>query len=92
VIQLGVEPYRIDLLTSVSGLDFEQAWSDRASGTIDGIPVNFLTKRAFRINKSAAGSVGFSRFEAGNLRHSRVLRSSTPLPIRSKAKTQLQPG
>ena len=55
VIQLGIAPYRIDLLTSVTGLDFEEAWSDRATGNLDGIPVCFLSKRAFLKNKSAAG-------------------------------------
>lgn len=55
VIQLGVEPYRVDLLTSLSGSDFEDAWSDHASGDIDGVPVNFLSVRAFRKNKLATG-------------------------------------
>jgi hypothetical protein len=55
VIQLGVEPYRIDLLTSISGVEFGDAWSDRVAGELDGVPVSFLSVRAFRQNKLAAG-------------------------------------
>ncbi|MBM3812736.1 MAG: hypothetical protein FJW20_14000 [Acidimicrobiia bacterium] len=55
VIQLGFEPYRIDLLTSLSGLDFDDAWSDRVLGEMDGVPVAFLSVRAFRKNKLATG-------------------------------------
>ncbi|MCW5977099.1 MAG: hypothetical protein KIT09_03440 [Bryobacteraceae bacterium] len=55
VIQLGVEPYRIDLLTSITGVEFEDAWSDRAASELDGVPVAFLSLRAFRKNKLAAG-------------------------------------
>ncbi len=55
VVQLGVAPYRIDLMTSLTGLDFDDAWSDRATGELDGVPVVFLSLRAFRANKLAAG-------------------------------------
>jgi hypothetical protein len=52
VVQLGVEPFRIDLLTSISGLDFEDAWSDRVSGHLDQVPVHYISRRAFRKNKA----------------------------------------
>ena len=38
VIQLGVKPNRIDILTSVSGISFEEAWKDRIEGFLDGVP------------------------------------------------------
>jgi hypothetical protein len=55
VIQLGVAPYRIDLLTSLSGLDFDDAWADRLLSEIDGVPAAVISIRAFRKNKLAAG-------------------------------------
>jgi hypothetical protein len=55
VLQLGVEPYRIDLLTSISGVEFEDAWADRVTGDLGGVPVAFISLRAFRQNKLAAG-------------------------------------
>jgi hypothetical protein len=55
IVQLGVEPYRIDLLTSLSGVEFDEAWSDRVAGELGGVPVTFISLRAFRKNKLAAG-------------------------------------
>lgn len=39
VFQIGVEPSRIDILTSVSGLTFEAAWQNRISIEIDGLTI-----------------------------------------------------
>ncbi|HWG35514.1 MAG TPA: hypothetical protein VN650_15210 [Gemmatimonadaceae bacterium] len=55
VAQLGVPPYRIDILTSISGVDFDAAWSDRTNGEIAGVLVPILGRRSFVINKRAAG-------------------------------------
>lgn len=55
VVQLGVEPYRIDIITGISGVSFEEAWKDRVPGEIDGVPVAFLSLRLFKQNKQAAG-------------------------------------
>lgn len=55
IIQLGLEPYRIDLVTSISGVTFEEAWQDRVNAQLDGLPVAFLSLRALRKNKAAAG-------------------------------------
>ena len=55
VVQLGVEPNRIDLLTSVSGVTFEEAWESRVTGTIDGIQVNYIGREALIRAKIAAG-------------------------------------
>ena len=55
VVQLGYPPNRIDLLTSISGVDFEEAWSGRVSGELDGLPVFFLGWDALLKNKRASG-------------------------------------
>ena len=55
VIQLGREPNRIDLLTSISGVGFEDAWSSRVDGEIDGLPVAFIGRDALLRNKAATG-------------------------------------
>jgi len=55
VVQLGVPPNRIDLLTAVSGLTFEQAWASREAGDLDGIPVPFIGKAALIRNKESTG-------------------------------------
>jgi len=55
VIQLGVTPNRIDLLTSISGLTFDEAWSSREQGDLDGIAVAFIGKSALILNKETTG-------------------------------------
>ena len=55
VIQVGQEPNRIDLMTSISGVAFEEAWLTRVPGTIDGITVQFIGREALLRNKAASG-------------------------------------
>jgi hypothetical protein len=55
VIQLGRPPFRIDILTSISGLSFEEAWSDRVESEIDQLPVCFIGKKSLVANKRASG-------------------------------------
>lgn len=55
VIQLGVEPNRLDLMTSISGLSFEEAWSSRVLGTVDGLEVAFVGREVLIQNKRATG-------------------------------------
>jgi len=55
VVQLGVSPVRADLMTSISGVSWEQAWDTREAGTISGVPVHFIGRRAYIANKRAAG-------------------------------------
>ncbi len=55
VVQLGLPPNRIDLLTSISGVEFDEAWAGRVPAEIDGVPVSFIGRAAFLKNKRAAG-------------------------------------
>ena len=55
IIQLGYPPNRIDLLTSVDGLDFEKCYPDRAIIDIDGLKVNFIDFENLKKNKKALG-------------------------------------
>ena len=55
VVQLGLPPYRIDLMTSVSGVEFEEAWNGRVAGTLFGVPVSFIGREEFIRNKRASG-------------------------------------
>ncbi len=54
-IQMGFEPVRIDILTGISGVTFDEAWRDRKSGELDGLPVMFLSREHLLRNKRAAG-------------------------------------
>ncbi|MSV29328.1 MAG: hypothetical protein EXQ52_11405 [Bryobacterales bacterium] len=55
VIQLGCEPNRIDLMSSLRGVTFEGAWPERVSGRLDGVQVNFIGRAALLRNKDATG-------------------------------------
>ena len=45
IIQLGYEPVRIDLLTSMKGLDFADIWASRIQGPYGKQTVNFIDRR-----------------------------------------------
>ncbi len=55
VLQLGFPPNRIDLMTSIDGVTFDQAWASRTAATMDDLPVNFISRELLIQNKIAAG-------------------------------------
>ncbi len=55
VIQLGLVPNRIDLLTSITGVEVEDAWQRRVSAELDGVPVLFIDRGSLIKNKRATG-------------------------------------
>jgi len=46
---------RVDLMTSIEGVSWEEAWEGRAAGDCGGVPVCFLGRNEFIANKRAAG-------------------------------------
>jgi len=52
---LGRPPLRIDVMTSISGVSFRQAWRGRVTVTLDGMQVGFLGRTDFVRNKLASG-------------------------------------
>lgn len=55
VLQIGVPPGRIDILTELTGLTFADAWPDREAGRFGEVMVDFLGREAFLRNKRATG-------------------------------------
>ncbi len=55
IVQLGVEPCRIDILTRIAGVEFTQAWMNKLSVTIDDLEIFDLSKADMLTNKLAAG-------------------------------------
>ena len=56
VVQFGLPPRRIDLMTSVSGLaSFEEAWAERVVQTVADLPLPFIGREALARNKRASG-------------------------------------
>jgi hypothetical protein len=55
VVQFGLPPYRIDILTGLSGISFREAWSDRVEAPFEDVRVPFLGRASLIRNKRASG-------------------------------------
>jgi hypothetical protein len=55
VLQLGVVPGRIDILTQLTGLTFDEAWPGRVRHPFGDVPVDFIGMASFIRNKRAIG-------------------------------------
>src|SRR5262249_12414892 len=55
IFQIGMEPVRIDIITSIDGVDFEAAWPERLMTRFADQPVGVLSKKHLIQNKRASG-------------------------------------
>lgn len=55
VVQIGLPPRRIDVLTSITGVEFDDAWAGRVTHEASGLAVPFLGRAALVQNKRATG-------------------------------------
>lgn len=55
IVQLGVPPVRIDLITSITGVSWEDALSDCVDGKYGELPVKYIGLNEFISNKRATG-------------------------------------
>lgn len=55
VYQIGLPPGRIDVLTQLTGLSFDDAWPSRLRGAFGPVEVDFIGREAFIRNKLATG-------------------------------------
>lgn len=55
VFQIGVPPGRIDILTDVSGVNFDAAWANRMTVEIDGVKLSIIGRSDLIANKRATG-------------------------------------
>jgi hypothetical protein len=55
IIQLGVPPVRVDIITSITGVSCEDAFSTRVKGKYGDTPVYFIGREQFLLNKRALG-------------------------------------
>jgi hypothetical protein len=55
VAQFGLPPYRIDVMTGVSGVAFAEAWAEHVEGTFADLRVPYIGRAAFIRNKRASG-------------------------------------
>jgi len=55
VVQLGVPPVRVDLITSLTGVSWSEASSGKVAGAYGDLPVYFVGREQFLANKRATG-------------------------------------
>lgn len=67
IYQLGRAPLRVDIMTSIDGVDFKDAWLRRNPGRLMGVDVNFISLDDLIRNKEASG-------RSSDLEHLKLLR------------------
>jgi hypothetical protein len=55
VFQVGVAPQRIDVLTSIDGVEFDEAWPSRRESIVGGVKVPVIGRDHLLKNKRATG-------------------------------------
>lgn len=55
VVQLGAPPVRVDLMSSLTGVTWQEAFSGKAMGTYGGVPASFIGREQLVANKRATG-------------------------------------
>ena len=55
VTQLGYPPLRIDILSAISGVQFDEAFNGKINADIEGLQISFINVQDFIANKRASG-------------------------------------
>lgn len=55
VIRMGVPPFRLEVLTSISGVGFEECYRERTIDILDGVEVSLISLKHLKANKKASG-------------------------------------
>ena len=55
VLRIGIAPLRIDLITSIEGVDFGRSFANRVVEELDGVEVNIICLDDLKANKRALG-------------------------------------
>ncbi|HBG27338.1 MAG: hypothetical protein A2Y10_13620 [Planctomycetes bacterium GWF2_41_51] len=55
IIQLGYPPFRIDIIMSITGVDWQTAANGKVAGKYGDVDIFFLGKQEFIVNKKASG-------------------------------------
>jgi hypothetical protein len=54
IIQIGVAPNRVDILTDIDGVEFEAAWGKKVTKCIDDLTINILSLEDIIKNKESS--------------------------------------
>ncbi len=55
LVRMGVPPFRIEIVTTISGVTFDECWPGRVEDAWDGVPVAVIGLDCLKKNKRASG-------------------------------------
>ena len=55
IIRLGVPPVRIEIATTISGVNFSECYAERLTDVLDGVEVKLISLKHIKANKKASG-------------------------------------
>lgn len=55
IFQIGVPPNRIDVITDIDGVSFDEAWPERKTVISEGLNITLIGKQSLLVNKKASG-------------------------------------
>lgn len=54
IVQIGIPPVRVDVITSIDGVEFAEAWPDRLATSFGGVPAFVISRAHLIANKKTA--------------------------------------
>jgi len=54
ITRMGIPPFRIEVLTSISGVIFEDCYAERVVDDLDGVEVSLISREHLKLNKKAS--------------------------------------
>ena len=55
ILQLGVVPVQVYIMTTISGVTWDEAWESREAAAYGGVPLYFIGRTALIANKLSTG-------------------------------------
>lgn len=55
IVQMGIEPFKLEVVTFIDGVEFNECFSDRIIAEIEEIKINLISLKHLKINKKASG-------------------------------------
>ena len=55
MIRMGIPPLRLEILTTITGVDFDECYDQRVAGSLDGVDAKIISLQDLKRNKAATG-------------------------------------
>lgn len=55
IVRMGVPPVRLEIVTTISGVNFDECYDERVVDILDGVEVNLISLQHLKMNKQASG-------------------------------------